>query len=136
MSSAAVRQTERKAGRGQAKGGVMTLDPLHEHTLVMAGVNRGAEDDCVIVRRRGLLLIRLKLVRVDGRAVGLEHEVIRAAILACVRGLPDVQDVDVWHGDRRPGAGCVHGREIRQQIAVFYGPLGGVLADDPAAFPA
>ena len=58
VSSAAVRQTEKKAEGGQVEGGVMPLGPLDERTLVVAGVDRGAEDDGVVVRRRGLGLVR------------------------------------------------------------------------------
>ena len=36
----------------------MLLGPLDQRTLVVAGVDRGAEDDGVVVRRRGLALAR------------------------------------------------------------------------------
>ena len=61
---------------------MVLLGPLDQRALVVAGVDRGAEDDGVVVRRRGLGLGRTEPLQVDGRAVGLERRGDAGAMLA------------------------------------------------------
>jgi hypothetical protein len=95
-----------EGGRGQAKGGVMLLGPLDERTLVVAGVDRGAEDDGVVVRRRGLRLVRMKLVQVDARAVELEHRGDPRGDLGGVAVGAGVEHEDAWHVTKPAGPGA------------------------------
>jgi len=118
VSSAAVRQTEKKADGVQAKGGVMPFRPLDQRMLVMAGVDRSAEDHGVIVRRRRVGLIRTELVQVDGRAIVLEHRGDARGDLGGVAVGAGVEDEDACHVTSLAGRARAHRREIPQQIAL------------------
>ena len=101
----------------------MPLGPFDQRALVVAGVDRGAEDDGVVVLRRGLGLVPVELVQVDGRAVVLERRGDPCGDLGGVSVGAGVEKEDAWHVISLPVRLYARSREIPQQAAAFYGPL-------------
>ena len=114
----------------------MVLGPLDERALVVAGVDRGADDDGVIVRRRGLGLARMEMLQVDGRAVVLERRGDARGDLGGVAVGAGKEDEDAWHVISVAGRARAHSRETPQQIAAFYGPPDQATVPTSAPMPA
>ena len=111
-----------EGGRIQVEGGVMPLGPFDQRALVVAAVDRGADDDGVVVLRCGLGLVPVELVQVDVRAVVLERRGDPCRDLGGVSVGAGVQNEDASHVISLSGRLCARSREIPQQDAAFYGP--------------
>ena len=101
----------------------MPLGPLDQRTLMVAGMDRGAQDDGVVVRRRRAGLVRVELVQVDGRSPSSSSvAAIRAAILAVCPWVLAYENEDAWHVFSVPGRGRARSREISARARGVHGP--------------